>query len=64
MTSWSGAQSTALAVPGLPALHWEVLGFFRDVKNLIDYDTFDPITNQDVFGNVAGVVRVRGGEIA
>ena len=51
-------------VPGLPALHWEVLGFFRDVKNLIDYATFDPVTNQDVFGNVDGVVRVRGGQVA
>ena len=50
--------------PGLAALHWEVIGFFRDVKNLIDYDTFDPVTNQDVFGNVPGVVRVRGGEVA
>ena len=50
--------------PGLPGLHWEVIGFFRDVKNLIDYDTFDPVTDQDVFGNVAGTVRVRGGEVA
>ena len=50
--------------PGLPGLHWEVIGFFRDVKNLIDYDTFDPVTNQDVFGNVSGTVRVRGGELA
>ena len=50
--------------PGLRGLHWEVIGFFRDVKNLIDYDTFDPVTNQDVFGNVSGTVRVRGGELA
>ncbi len=50
--------------PGLEGLHWEVIGFFRDVKNLIDYDTFDPVTDQDVFGNVAGTVRVRGGELA
>ena len=50
--------------PGLPGLHWEVIGFFRDVKDLIDYDTFDPVTNQDVFGNVPGTVRVRGGELA
>ncbi len=41
-----------------------MVGFFRDVKNLIDYDTFDPVTNQDVFGNVPGTVRVRGGEVA
>ncbi len=50
--------------PGLPGLHWELIGFFRDVKNLIDYDTFDPVTGQDVFGNVPGIVRVRGGEVA
>ena len=50
--------------PGMPGLHWEAIGFFRDVKNLIDYATFDPATGQDVFGNVPGVVRVRGGEFA
>ena len=50
--------------PGLPGLHWEVIGFFRNVTNLIDYDTFDPVTGQDVFGNVTGTVRVRGGEVA
>ena len=50
--------------PGLRSLHWEVIGFFRDVKNLIDYDTFDPVTDQDVFGNVPGTVRIRGGEVA
>ena len=50
--------------PGLSGLHWEVIGFFRDVKNLIDYDTFDASTGQDVFGNVPGTVQVRGGEVA
>ena len=50
-------------LPGLRSLHWEVIGFFRDVKNLIDYDTFDPVTDQDVFGNVPGTVRIRGGEV-
>jgi vitamin B12 transporter len=43
-------------------VHWEVVGFYRDVKNLIDFVDFDPITNQDVFGNVPGTVKVRGGE--
>jgi len=42
---------------------WEVIGFLRNVKNLIDYDTFDAKTNQDVFGNVPGMVRVRGAEV-
>jgi vitamin B12 transporter len=43
-------------------LSWEAIYFHRDVKNLIDLDTFDDNTNQDVFGNVAGTIRVRGGE--
>ena len=63
-TSKNANVSLGGHVPGLTALHWEVIGFFRDVKNLIDYDTFDPATNQDVFGNVPGVVRVRGGQVA
>jgi vitamin B12 transporter len=42
---------------------WEVIGFLRNIKNLIDYDTFDPKTNQDVFGNVSGMVRMRGAEV-
>ena len=50
--------------PGLTGLHWEAIGFFRDVKNLIDYATFDPATGQDVFGNVPGTVQVRGGTFA
>lgn len=41
---------------------WEVTGFARNIKNLINYATFDAATGQDVFGNVAGVVRVRGYE--
>jgi vitamin B12 transporter len=43
-------------------LRLEGIFFYRDVKNLIDLDTFDDNTNQDVFGNIAGTVRVRGGE--
>jgi outer membrane cobalamin receptor len=42
---------------------WELVGFARDITNLIDYATFDDTTNQAVFGNVPGTVRVRGGEI-
>lgn len=48
--------------PGGHALRWEITGFARDVKNLIDYDTYDAVTEQDVFGNVAGTVKVRGVE--
>ena len=43
--------------------HWEAIGFVRNIKDLIDYATFDPKTDQDVFGNVSGLVRVRGGEL-
>lgn len=43
---------------------WEVIGFARDIDNLIDYATFDETTGQAVFGNIPGTVKVRGGEIA
>jgi outer membrane cobalamin receptor len=43
---------------------WELIGFARDITNLIDYATFDDETGQAVFGNVPGTVKVRGGEIA
>ncbi len=42
---------------------WEVIGFARDVTNLIDFATFDATTDQAVFGNVPGTVRVRGAEL-
>jgi outer membrane cobalamin receptor len=48
---------------GAMPVHWEVTGFDRRIKDLIDFDTFDDTTQQDVFGNVAGVVRERGGEV-
>jgi vitamin B12 transporter len=41
----------------------ELTGFARDVNDLIDFETFDEVTQQDVFGNVAGTVRVRGGQV-
>jgi outer membrane cobalamin receptor len=44
------------------SLHWELTGFYRDIKNLIDLLTFDANTNQDVFGNVPGSVTTRGAE--
>jgi len=47
---------------GPASLKWEFIGFYRDIKNLIDFATFDPDTNQDVFGNVAGTVITRGVE--
>jgi outer membrane cobalamin receptor len=42
----------------------EATGFARDVQDLIDYDTFDDATQQSVFGNVAGTVRTRGGQVS
>src|SRR5277367_1504782 len=42
----------------------ELIGFYRDVKNLIDFTSFDDSTGQAVFGNVPGTVMVRGGEIS
>jgi outer membrane cobalamin receptor len=45
------------------SLQWELTGFYRDIKNLIDLLTFDADTNQDVFGNVPGSVITRGAEL-
>lgn len=44
-------------------LGWEVIGFYREMKDLIDYASFDATTSQAVFGNVPGTVRTRGGEV-
>ncbi len=53
-----GGRIDAAAHP----INWELIGFARNISNLIDYATFDPTTNQEVFGNVPGTVTVRGGE--
>ncbi len=50
--------------PGSGPLRWEAIGFLRNISNLIDYVTFDAATDQDVFGNLPGTVRVRGGELS
>jgi outer membrane cobalamin receptor len=42
----------------------ELIGFYREVKNLIDFTSFDDATGQAVFGNVPGTVSVRGGELS
>jgi outer membrane cobalamin receptor len=47
---------------GQPHFSWELVAFGRNITNLIDYATFDADTDQAVFGNVPGTVRVRGGE--
>jgi vitamin B12 transporter len=40
----------------------EAMGFARDIRNAIDFVSFDPVHNQYVFGNLAGVVTTRGGQ--
>jgi outer membrane cobalamin receptor len=44
------------------SLQWELIGFYRDTRDLIDFATFDSTTDQDVFGNVPGKVTTRGEE--
>ena len=48
---------------GQNMINWEVIGFWRDVEDLIDV-TYDPILDADVFGNIPGTVEVRGVEFA
>lgn len=45
------------------ALKWEAITFYRMIKNLIDFQSFDAATDQEVFGNVPGNVRVSGEEL-
>lgn len=49
-------------VGSIPA-NWELIGFYRDIKHLIDFQSFDATTNQDVFGNVPGSVITRGAQL-
>ncbi len=42
-------------------LRWEAIAFVRNVTDLISASGFDDTTNQSIFENVAGTVRVRGG---
>jgi outer membrane cobalamin receptor len=48
---------------GSASLKWELIGFYRDIKNLIDFQSFDAGTGQDVFGNVPGSVITQGAEV-
>jgi outer membrane cobalamin receptor len=58
------SQSLNVSLGGIMAdrFHWELIGFARDIRDLIDFDQFDPVTQQSVFNNVPGTVRVRGWE--
>src|SRR5580704_3637678 len=51
-----------IPIGGLP-LKWELISFYRQIRNLIDYQSFDAATDQDVFGNVPGDVTVHGEEV-
>lgn len=44
-------------------LNWELIGFVRNIKDLISFDGFDPDTDQSLAENVPGEVHVRGGEL-
>jgi vitamin B12 transporter len=60
------SSNANLSVGGNFNLHhfrWELIGFARNVTDLIDYGYFDAATDQSVFANVPGTVRVRGGEL-
>lgn len=53
---------TRLNVAG-HATRVEATGFARDIRNVIDYASFDAVTNQYVFGNLPGVTTTRGGQV-
>lgn len=52
-----------VAAAGARSLKWEAIGFYRTITNLIDFQSFDSQTNQDVFGNDPNKVTVRGVEL-
>jgi outer membrane cobalamin receptor len=52
-----------MKVHGTLAFHWELVGFARDITDLIDDSGFDALTQQALFENVPGTVRVRGGQV-
>ena len=44
-------------------VRWEAVGFYRKIKNVIDYTSFDATTSQDVYGNLPGSVDVKGAQL-
>src|SRR6202034_4774350 len=48
---------------GTAQLKWELIGFYREIKNLIDFQSYDSATKQDVFGNDPAHVTVHGAEL-
>lgn len=50
-------------VRGTPRLSWEAIFFARNVTDLISASGFDDATNQSLFENTTGKVRVRGATV-
>jgi outer membrane cobalamin receptor len=59
----ANASIGGTARAGGPPLNWEVIGFYRTITNLINFQSFDAGTNQAVFGNDPNKVTVRGVEV-
>jgi outer membrane cobalamin receptor len=62
-STFANASVGGVAPLGDAQLHWEVMGFYRAVKNLIDFRSFDDATEQAVFGNDPEKVVVHGVEL-
>jgi outer membrane cobalamin receptor len=62
-STFANVELGGIATLGAVPLKWELIGFYRDINNLINYQSFDAATNQDVFGNVPGNVIVQGAEV-
>ncbi len=52
-----------IATLGTVPLKWELTGFYRDIRDLIDFQSFDASTEQGVFGNAPGAVITKGAEL-
>jgi outer membrane cobalamin receptor len=62
-STFANVSLGGVAAAGPASLKWEVIGFYREIKNLIDFQSFDSATNQDVFGNDPATVTVHGAEV-
>jgi vitamin B12 transporter len=57
------AVGGSIPIGGPAPLHWEAMTFYRLINNLIDYQSYDAASGQDVFGNVPGTVRTIGEQL-
>ena len=63
-TSTNANASIGDTVPvGSSQFKWEAITFYRSIKNSIGFTSFDDATQQYVFGNLPGTVRVIGEEL-